>query len=67
MSHHVTLYYVMLFVPICYFSTFYFADNDPCTPNYCQNGGICNELTTTTYDCTCAAGYAGTVCDTGKI
>ena len=37
-----------------------------CDSKPCQNGGTCVE-DTTGYTCTCASGYTGTNCQTGKV
>jgi hypothetical protein len=40
-----------------------------CGSSPCQNGGTCGELAAGTpgYSCTCAAGWTGTECQTGKL
>ncbi|XP_060587346.1 fibropellin-3-like isoform X5 [Ruditapes philippinarum] len=37
--------------------------DDPCTPNPCQNSGVCNQ-SGTSYTCTCQTGWIGTTCST---
>ena len=37
---------------------------DLCSPNPCQNGGICGESDSTAYTCTCTGGYKGDHCET---
>jgi hypothetical protein len=40
------------------------AADDPCTPNPCQNSGVCNQ-SGTSYTCTCQTGWIGLTCSTG--
>ena len=40
-------------------------DIDDCSPNPCQNGGACTDGVNS-YQCTCAAGYTGTNCETSE-
>ena len=39
---------------------------DPCSPNPCQNGGICNS-NSEGFTCSCASGYTGDDCGTNGI
>ncbi len=43
----------------------YCLDVDECASNPCQNGAECVDGTNK-YTCTCAAGYTGENCQTGK-
>nr|XP_039265795.1 uncharacterized protein LOC120341371 [Styela clava] len=36
----------------------------PCASEPCQNGGTCNHLSSTEYQCECQPGYTGTNCQT---
>ena len=39
-----------------------------CSPNPCQNGGTCADVDVDgTPECTCADGFSGDICETGKI
>ena len=42
-----------------------FVEIDECSPNPCQNGGVCTDMVNG-YSCTCAAGYTGNDCETGE-
>ena len=42
------------------------ADIDDCISTPCQHDGICTDLENG-YKCSCAAGYTGGECETGKI
>lgn len=39
---------------------------DECASDPCQHGGTCTDGHLS-YKCTCADGYTGTVCETGKL
>ena len=39
---------------------------DECDSNPCGNGGTCNDYVNG-FNCTCAGGYEGTVCETGNL
>ena len=41
-------------------------DVNECASIPCQNGATCNDLVNSYY-CTCAEGYTGTNCQTGKL
>ena len=43
-----------------------FVDTDECASNPCQNGATCNDALNQ-YTCSCAAGYEGTLCQTGML
>ena len=43
----------------------FFTDINECESSPCQNGGACTDKVNG-YECTCAAGYAGADCETGK-
>ena len=45
---------------------FFFLDIDDCSPNPCQNNGICMDQTNS-YVCFCLNDYTGTNCQTGKF
>ena len=45
--------------------TFPFADIDDCSPDPCLNGGTCRDGVNS-FTCTCALGYNGITCSTGK-
>ncbi|XP_048748025.2 uncharacterized protein LOC125660234 [Ostrea edulis] len=38
------------------------SSSNPCDPNPCLNSGSCNVVGST-FDCACAAGWTGTICD----
>ena len=44
----------------------YVADIDDCSPNPCQNGGLCADGIDG-YTCACVPGYSGTNCQTSKF
>ena len=39
---------------------------DECDSNPCGNGGTCNDYINE-FNCTCAGGYEGTLCETGDL
>ena len=39
---------------------------DECDSNLCGNGGTCNDYINE-FNCTCASGYEGTLCETGNL
>jgi hypothetical protein len=39
---------------------------DPCDPDPCQHGGVCNSNDDHTYTCSCAAGFWGPDCQLGS-
>ena len=41
-------------------------DINDCSPDPCENGGICSDGVNT-FTCTCDPGYTGPTCGTGKI
>ena len=41
-------------------------DVNECSSNPCQNGGACYDFVNK-FNCTCAAGYEGTLCETGEV
>jgi len=43
-----------------------FPDVDECASNPCRNSGTCVDLIDG-YNCSCAAGYTGVKCETGKL
>ena len=46
---------------------FFFAtDVDECASDPCDNGGSCDDMVAG-YNCTCAAGFTGTNCETSKL
>jgi len=54
-----------------YFNTLniYYLIKAPCSPNPCQNGGVCidsNNSTTPYFACNCPNGYTGQNCEIGK-
>ena len=50
----------------CLINDYVFADHDDCTPNPCQNSGICEDLASD-YKCACISGWEGKNCDLSKI
>lgn len=42
-----------------------FIDIDDCSPNPCQNNGVCTDGVNT-YTCDCGTGYEGRNCDNSK-
>ena len=44
----------------------YIPDIDECVSRPCKHGGICNDELNK-YTCTCANGYTGISCETGKL
>ncbi len=42
------------------------ADIDDCAVNPCNNGGTCTDNGAADFSCTCAHGYTGATCQTGK-
>ena len=44
----------------------YCAGIDECASNPCQHDGVCTDMTYD-YRCSCAEGYTGVDCQTGKI
>jgi hypothetical protein len=47
-------------------TTLNFTDINECLSNPCKNGGTCTD-SVNKFNCTCAAGYKGAICDTGNI
>ena len=43
-----------------------FLEVDECSNSPCENGGTCTDELNG-YNCTCATGYEGTNCETGKF
>ena len=43
----------------------FFIDINECESSPCKNGGTCKNLIND-YNCTCASGYLGKSCETGK-
>ena len=59
----ITLYALI----ICNFDeVFVLIEIDECDSNPCGNGGTCNEYINE-FNCTCAGGYEGTLCETGNL
>ena len=43
---------------------FFLSENDPCQPNPCQHGGLCDSRSgESTYQCKCPDGFSGVNCD----
>ena len=52
---------------ICNFGdVFVLIEIDECDSNPCGNGGTCNDYMNE-FNCTCASGYEGTLCETGNL
>ena len=52
---------------ICNFGdVFVLIEIDECDSNPCGNGGTCNDYINE-FNCTCAGGYEGTLCETGDL
>lgn len=41
-------------------------DIDECTPNPCENGGVCRDEGPLKFVCFCADGYTGELCSTSE-
>ena len=41
-------------------------DTDECASNPCQNGGSCSDEVNK-FSCSCASGYEGATCQTGRL
>ena len=54
-------FYITLLRTVSFLSS---AVSDPCSPNPCENGGVCspNSLVSSDYQCTCPDGYTGDTC-----
>ena len=51
---------------ICkFYDDFVLIETDECDSNPCENGATCNNYVNE-FNCSCAAGYEGTLCETGK-
>ena len=46
--------------------SFYPLDIDDCAANPCQNGGSCTDGVDS-FNCTCVAGFSGTICGTSEF
>ena len=53
-------------LPICVLSDDVISDINECASSPCQNGGICSDEIGK-FTCTCAGGYTGTTCQSGKM
>ena len=42
---------------------FFDPDIDDCSPNPCQNNGVCNDTGANSFKCQCAGGYSGNTCN----
>ena len=52
---------------LCNFDdAFVLIETDECDSNPCGNGGTCNDYINE-FNCTCASGYEGTLCETGDL
>ena len=52
---------------ICNFDdAFVLIETDECDSNPCGNGGTCNDYINE-FNCTCAGGYEGTLCETSNL
>ena len=40
---------------------------DPCVPDPCEHGGVCNADASGGYQCQCPAGYEGDRCEQGRF
>ena len=58
--------YIYVYIYIYIYNIIFILDIDNCSPNPCENGGSCTDEVAG-YSCSCAAGYTGTNCETGKI
>ena len=54
------------FVPTVAPTTTIILPTNPCTPNPCLNGGICNILSNTQYACTCVNNFYGSNCQSNN-
>ena len=59
LSLYYTSYIVLLFSPSP--DVVGGGEADPCSPNPCKNGGIC-QIVGGTFKCTCTAGFFGPTC-----
>lgn len=39
---------------------------NPCYPNPCKNGGVCDSISDLSYTCTCTNSYTGDTCETAR-
>ena len=61
-AHCISNCIILLLTTLVKFSCLYFSEENTCEPNPCQHDGICTELKSGGFECTCKKGHFGDKC-----